>query len=78
MARRYPGGFITATFKPLDPHGDATSLWTWGYNDGGRLGLNDVVSRSSPVQLGALTTWSLISLGYQKNMNYFILDIRRR
>ena len=27
------------------------TLWTWGYNDKGQLGLNDGVSRSSPTQV---------------------------
>jgi hypothetical protein len=29
------------------------TLWSWGYNDHGQLGLNDVVSYSSPVQVGS-------------------------
>jgi len=36
---------------------DAT-LWSWGRNDHGQLGLNDGVSRSSPAQVGTLTAWS--------------------
>ena len=63
MAKRYPGGFITATFKPLEPHGDNTSLYTFGYNTYGALGDNTVVKRSSPIQVGALTTWSKIDGG---------------
>jgi len=40
------------------------TLWTWGYNPFGQLGLGDAgVNRSSPVQVGALTTWSKISAG---------------
>ena len=39
------------------------SLWSWGFNTYGNLGLNDIVSRSSPVQVGAATTWSQISMG---------------
>jgi alpha-tubulin suppressor-like RCC1 family protein len=33
------------------------TLWTWGDNQFGRLGLGDITNRSSPVQVGALTTW---------------------
>jgi alpha-tubulin suppressor-like RCC1 family protein len=33
------------------------TLWSWGYNTYGGLGLNDVVSRSSPTQVGTQTTW---------------------
>lgn len=32
------------------------SLWTWGYNEHGQLGLNDTVSRSSIVQVGT-SSW---------------------
>jgi alpha-tubulin suppressor-like RCC1 family protein len=34
------------------------TLWTWGYNPSGALGLSDTANRSSPVQVGALTNWS--------------------
>jgi len=37
------------------------SLWVWGYQDSGQLGINNTIPRSSPVQVGALTDWSLIS-----------------
>jgi YD repeat-containing protein len=33
------------------------TLWTWGSNGSGQLGLGNVVARSSPVQVGALTDW---------------------
>jgi alpha-tubulin suppressor-like RCC1 family protein len=33
------------------------TLWAWGVNSLGNLGLNDIVSRSSPVQIGSATTW---------------------
>jgi alpha-tubulin suppressor-like RCC1 family protein len=41
------------------------TLWAWGYNYGGKLGLGDAdtIHRSSPVQVGSLTTWSRISAG---------------
>jgi len=39
------------------------SLWTWGSNEFGQLGLNDTVHRSSPVQIGGLFDWSLIQTG---------------
>lgn len=42
------------------------SVWSWGSNLAGQLGQNIAftVTRSSPVQIGALTTWSTISAGY--------------
>ena len=40
------------------------TLWSWGYNfNFGSLGLGDTTNRSSPVQVGALTTWSKVSAG---------------
>ena len=47
------------------------TLWTWGRNDlsygGGKLGLNDIISRSSPTQVPG-TTWAAISFGGQMLM----------
>jgi len=39
------------------------SLWTWGFNGNGELGLNisTTLNVSSPVQVGTLTNWSKIS-----------------
>jgi alpha-tubulin suppressor-like RCC1 family protein len=39
------------------------TLWSWGFNTSGQLGQNDATSRSSPVQIGALTNWFQISSG---------------
>lgn len=39
------------------------SLWSWGRNQDGQLGLNNTVNRSSPVQIGAATTWTKVSGG---------------
>ena len=36
--------------------GDGT-LWTWGLNTLGKLGVGDTTNRSSPVQVGSLTDW---------------------
>ena len=33
------------------------TLWTWGNNDNGSLGLNNQTQRSSPAQVGTDTTW---------------------
>jgi len=45
------------------------SLWSIGYNGQGQLGLGDTTSRSSPVQVGALTTWASIISGAQESYN---------
>jgi alpha-tubulin suppressor-like RCC1 family protein len=49
------GGFCAAVKT------DGT-LWAWGYGGSGQLGQNNIITRSSPVQIGALTTWSDVSL----------------
>ena len=41
------------------------TLWGWGSNSQGILGLGDGDFRSSPSQVGALTNWSQVSCGYQ-------------
>ena len=37
------------------------TLWIWGRNATGQLGLNDTINTSSPVQVGLLTTWSQVA-----------------
>ena len=40
------------------------TLWTWGNNDGGKLGINDTTSRSTPVTtLRGGTNWKSITCG---------------
>jgi len=36
------------------------SLWTWGLNNSGNLGLGNTTYYSSPKQVGALTSWTNI------------------
>ena len=36
------------------------TLWSWGYNNGGQLGLNDRNNRSSPQKIGSDTDWMSI------------------
>jgi|LakMenE01Jun11ns_1017448.scaffolds.fasta_scaffold9902034_3 alpha-tubulin suppressor-like RCC1 family protein len=54
-------------FSVLAVKTDGT-LWSWGRNEYGQLGLNnagagDATARSSPVQVGALTGWATTSAG---------------
>ena len=37
------------------------TMWSWGNNTSGQLGLGDRTSRSSPVQIGSLTTWNYVA-----------------
>ena len=41
------------------------TLWMWGRDHYGQLGDNDRTDRSSPVQVGSDTTWSIIDRGLQ-------------
>ena len=51
---------VTVTVPPAT----SGALYVWGNNVNGQLGINNLVYRSSPTQIGALTNWSQISLGY--------------
>ena len=57
--------FASGFFSAIKTDG---TLWSWGDNTYGKLGLGNTISRSSPVQVGALTTWS--SLSINQAMNY--------
>ena len=39
------------------------SLWAWGLNTDGQLGDGTITARSSPVQIGTLTTWASVLAG---------------
>ena len=40
------------------------TLWAWGYGCYGVLGDGTTVNKSSPVQIGSLTTWNSINAMY--------------
>jgi hypothetical protein len=40
------------------------TLWSWGYNAQGQLGLGNTISYSSPKQVGALTNWLTVAAAY--------------
>jgi len=39
------------------------TLWSWGYNLDGQLGLGDTTTRLSPVQVGTGTNWTFVARG---------------
>ena len=41
------------------------TLWVWGNNGNGQLGIGNTTNYSSPIQVGTLTTWKTIQVGYQ-------------
>ena len=55
------GGYCTGAIFAIKTDG---TLWGWGNNNNGRLGLGNAVDRSSPVQVGSLTNWLNVSSGY--------------
>jgi alpha-tubulin suppressor-like RCC1 family protein len=48
------------------------TLWVWGSNSGGQLGLNNTTEYSSPKQVGALTNWSSVSANTSANSSFAI------
>lgn len=41
------------------------TLWTWGYNTSGQLGMNSIAHKSSPVQtVAGGTNWKQVTCGY--------------
>jgi alpha-tubulin suppressor-like RCC1 family protein len=41
------------------------TLWGWGQNSAGQLGVNTAIARNSPSQVGSLTTWQRVETGSQ-------------
>ena len=44
------------------------TLWSWGSNSNGQLGLGNTTDYSSPKQVGSLTTWASIACGNAANV----------
>ena len=40
------------------------TLWAWGHNEYGQLGLGDTISRTLPTRVGTDTNWKAVSCGY--------------
>ena len=41
------------------------TLFAWGLNSRGQLGLGDTANRASPVQVGVLSSWAKVAPGYE-------------
>lgn len=54
------GGYYTYVSLGIKLNG---TLWAWGDNGSGQLGLGNLTTYSSPKQVGALTNWSSVSVG---------------
>jgi len=48
--------------------GQNGTLWGWGKNDEGGLGLGDSSTKYSPVQIGSLTNWKQVACGYRHTL----------
>lgn len=46
------------------------TIWSWGKNNSGQLGLGNTTYYSSPKQIGALTNWLITSVGTYANRGY--------
>jgi alpha-tubulin suppressor-like RCC1 family protein len=44
------------------------SLWSWGTGNDGSMGDGTTVNKSSPIQIGALTTWSTVACGNEHKL----------
>jgi alpha-tubulin suppressor-like RCC1 family protein len=56
------GGSTPTTTQVLAVKTDGT-LWSWGYNFNGDLGIGNRTYYSSPVQVGSLTNWKSVACG---------------
>ena len=70
------------TWADINPNGKSTSyfegdnfvmktdgtLWAWGDNDKGQLGVNNIVQYSSPIQVGSDTNWAYATGGNNNAM----------
>ena len=58
------GGQLSAKETPIPPLPGGKELWAWGLNTSGHLGDGTILNRSSPVQVGALTDWTNLGVGF--------------
>jgi alpha-tubulin suppressor-like RCC1 family protein len=49
------------------------TLWSWGRNFAGQLGLGNITYYSSPKQVGARTTWTVIASGGRNTLAIAVL-----
>lgn len=55
-------GVSVGSLQTCAKRGDGT-LWCWGNNFSGQLGLGDKVNRHSPTKVGTAATWQTVSAG---------------
>ena len=42
------------------------TLWAWGGNDAGQLGLGDTKERHTPIRVGVACDWTTVACGYER------------
>jgi alpha-tubulin suppressor-like RCC1 family protein len=55
-------GYVQAGIWPGEALPFNYALYTWGYNSSGQIGDGTTVTKSSPVQVGALTNWAQVAM----------------
>ena len=55
------GGYLSVIFQLARKQNG--TLWSWGYNGSGQLGLGDTNNRISPAQIQGVANWKLFSAG---------------
>ena len=53
----------SSTSNSITTNTPESSAYSFGINDSGELGLNDLINRSSPVQVGSASTWNYLASG---------------
>jgi hypothetical protein len=46
-----------------NPDGSVGTLWSWGYNNKGQLGIGNTINRNTPIQTGTDSDWTNITAG---------------
>jgi alpha-tubulin suppressor-like RCC1 family protein len=57
------GWAYSAAIKQESSASDSRTLWTWGANATGQLGVGNTVSRDVPTRVGTGSTWESVSAG---------------
>ena len=57
--------YLTCIGIKTSTNGIFGTMWTWGYNGNGQLGLTNVSPRSSPIQITSFDDWTHCAMGDQ-------------
>ena len=54
---------VAAGFSHTTAIKSDSSLWTWGWNGGGQLGIGNFTDQYTPVQIGTEHSWKMVTVG---------------